>query len=137
MCSHKINSIHLWMIVSERTHAHACGKFCLRFFHARHEFMICPVSQWAVSFRMEPRERVMEVPGEMLSCGLPAASGFHHLGVLSHFTQSVCQRAHDFKVDLKLSFIFCQVERVSLRFKTKAPPKTSHEISCYHTGFSS
>lgn len=76
-------------------------------FNASHEFMIHPVSQWAVSFRMELHKRVMEIPGELLSCGLPAPSGMHYLGVLSLYAQSVCQRAHDFKGDLKLSFIFC------------------------------
>lgn len=58
-------------------------------FSAIHEFMIHPVSQWAVSFRMELHKRVMEIPGELLSCGLPAPGGIHHLGVFSLFAQSV------------------------------------------------
>ena len=76
--------------------------------HTRHEFMIHPVSQWAVTFRMELHKRVMEIPGELLSCGLPAPTGMHYLGALSLSSQSVCQRARDFKGDLRLSFILCR-----------------------------
>lgn len=52
---------------------------------AKHESMIHPVSQWAVGFRMERHKRVMEIPGELLSCGLPAPSGMHYLAVLLLF----------------------------------------------------
>lgn len=77
--------------------------------------MIHPVSQWAVGLRMELHKRVMEIPGELLSCGLPAPSGMHYLGALSLFTQSVCQRAHDFKGDLKLFFFSFSVGVERLR----------------------
>lgn len=57
------------------------------------EYLIHPVSQSAVSFRMELHKRLMEIPGELLSCGLAAPSGMHYLGILSLYSQSVCERA--------------------------------------------
>lgn len=83
------------------------------------EFMIHPVSQWAVILRTERHKRVMEIPGELLSCGLPAPR-WHALS--RHIVVSVCQRAHDFKGDLKHSFIFCRgLREASLDFMSKAP----------------
>lgn len=80
--------------------------------------MIPPVAQWAVGFKMQLHKRAMGTPGELRSRGLPAPSGMHYLGVLSHFSQS----ARNFKADLKLSFIFVVVERVNLHFMNMPTP---------------